>query len=361
MGTDDEVSSNPTGYNAQSDLYSQGINEYVKRRFQVIGDGELKSARFETPVHGIIGEFNPFMEQYVIDSCNEAVRLGYKTVVFVVNSPGGEVDSCKRILDKIDEMRTIHGIKVVALVDGMAASCAQVFTAYCSSSFNEFREGGSFMLPHSTVLAHQVSSSMPQGSLKTGKISEFARDLARTNGEMFRMLDTRFEQKISPIIIDLVRSGAVLENDKFLDAREATALRLVDKRGHVILRASLNKPNVSENFFEIYTDTTDAARPIYHYLDVSHTVGHSQAEWDDELASQKPILQKSQAELINDAVQQIHQKHRAEIVKENPAVCVTTSEPVHENTQAKLETNHTNTHLPLSSTEKKKFTNILAD
>jgi ATP-dependent protease ClpP protease subunit len=332
------------GYNSLSDSYAKQTDEYVKRRFQVIGDGDLRNVNLESPIYGIIGEFNPYMEQYVIDKCNEAVRLGYKTAVFMVDSPGGEVDSCKRILDKIDEMRTIHGIKVVALIDGMAASCAQVFTAYCCSSSNDFREGGSFMLPHSSVLAHQVSSSMPQGSLKTGKISELARDLSRTNNEMFRMLDSRFEQKISPIIIDLVKSGSVLENDKFLDAREATALRLVDKRGHVILRASLKNFESSRDFFHIYTDTTDPNRPVYHYLDVSHTVSHSQSAWNDELVSQRPQIQASQAQLIDAAVQKIHhQTSKSEI-----------------STDVQIDTRSQIHSAPLI-TERKKFTNILDD
>lgn len=133
-----------------------------------------------------------------------------KPILFVINSPGGSVDSGFAIWDQIKMITS----PVTTLVTGLAASMGSVLSLAAS-------EGRRFATPHARIMIHQPSISGPV----TGQATDLeihAREIIRTKASLVELY-------MRHTGLDQAAIEKALDRDRWMDAAEAKAFGLLDK------------------------------------------------------------------------------------------------------------------------------------
>lgn len=155
----------------------------------------------------VTGEVNDTMALVVTSQLLFLDSLSSEPIKMYINSPGGSVVSGLAIYDTMRMVKSpIHTICI-----GMAASMGSIFMC-----------GGDkrFILPHGTIMIHQVLSGSPQRQLADLEIDlEFTRSL---NSRLTKILADRCGKSFDQMKQDMDR-------DNFFDARRALEYGLVDE------------------------------------------------------------------------------------------------------------------------------------
>lgn len=159
-----------------------------------------------------------FFEAVDNDSSHDAIRkLWYleltqpgKPIIFIINSPGGSVDSGFAVWDQVKMISS----PIITLVTGLAASMGSVLSL-CASP------GKRYATPHARIMIHQPSI---MGHL-TGQATDLgiqAKEILKTKEllvEMYMKFTGRTKQEIEK----------ALDRDTWKSAQEALEFGLLDK------------------------------------------------------------------------------------------------------------------------------------
>lgn len=151
------------------------------------------------------------------DSARELIRkLWYlelinpgKPILFVINSPGGAVDSGFAIWDQIKMITS----PVVTLVTGLAASMGSILSL-CAAP------GCRFATPHSRIMIHQP--------LLAGVIKGQATDLEIQAREMIKTRNGLIEIYVQATGKDFATIEKAIDRDTWMTAQEALDFGLLD-------------------------------------------------------------------------------------------------------------------------------------
>jgi ATP-dependent Clp protease protease subunit len=152
------------------------------------------------------------------DSASEIIRkLWYlelthpgKPILFVINSPGGAVDSGFAIWDQVKMISS----PVTTLVTGLAASMGSILSL-CASP------GRRFATPHSRIMIHQP--------LLSGVIKGQATDLEIQAREMIKTRNILIEIYVEATGKDFATIEKAIDRDTWMTAQEALEFGLLDR------------------------------------------------------------------------------------------------------------------------------------
>lgn len=133
-----------------------------------------------------------------------------KTILLVINSPGGSVDSGFAIWDQIKMLKS----PVVTLVTGLAASMGSVLSLV-SGRGNRFATRNARIMIHQPLIAGRM-----QGQATDLEIQ--AREILRTRDDLVKLYAAECGKSHKEI-------EDALDRDKWLTAEEAIAFGLIDK------------------------------------------------------------------------------------------------------------------------------------
>lgn len=150
-------------------------------------------------------------------SANEVIRkLWYleltnpgKPILFVINSPGGAVDSGFAIWDQVKMISS----PVTTLVTGLAASMGSILSL-CASV------GRRFATPHARIMIHQP--------LLSGVIKGQATDLEIQAREMLKTRNGLIDIYVQATGKDFATIEKAIDRDTWMTAQEALAFGLLD-------------------------------------------------------------------------------------------------------------------------------------
>lgn len=187
-------------------------------------EGEEETNVKSTPIDAKIDEVilksrRVFLSAPVDDkSANEVIRKLWflelsdpgKPIVFVINSPGGAVDSGFAIWDQIKLMTS----PVTTLVTGLAASMGSVLSLVAG-------KGKRFATPNSRIMIHQPSiHGVIRGQATDLEIH--AKEILKTRDALIKLYVEATGQK--PEVIE-----KALDRDTWMGAHEAKEFGLIDK------------------------------------------------------------------------------------------------------------------------------------
>ncbi len=152
------------------------------------------------------------------DSAKDAIRkLWYlelvdpgKPILFVINSPGGSVDSGFAILDQVQMISA----PVTTLITGLAASMGSVLSL-CAAP------GRRFATPHSRIMVHQPSIH--------GVIRGQATDLEIQAKEIIKTRNALIELYAESTKKDFKVIEKAIDRDTWMSPQEALEFGLLDK------------------------------------------------------------------------------------------------------------------------------------
>jgi ATP-dependent Clp protease, protease subunit len=152
------------------------------------------------------------------DSAKDTIRkLWYlelvdpgKPILFVINSPGGSVDSGFAIWDQVKMITS----PVTTLVTGLAASMGSILSL-CAS------KGRRFATPHSRIMIHQPSIH--------GLIRGQATDLDIQAKEMLKTRQAIIQFYVEATGKDAKTIDKAIDRDSWMSAKEALEFGLLDK------------------------------------------------------------------------------------------------------------------------------------
>jgi ATP-dependent Clp protease, protease subunit len=152
------------------------------------------------------------------DSAKDAIRkLWYleltdpgKPILFVINSPGGAVDSGFAILDQVHMISS----PVTTLITGLAASMGSVLSL-CAAP------GRRFATPHSRIMIHQPRIH--------GVIQGQATDLEIQATEILKMRDVLISIYVKATGKDFKTIAKLIDRDTWMSPQEALDFGLLDK------------------------------------------------------------------------------------------------------------------------------------
>lgn len=133
-----------------------------------------------------------------------------KPILFIINSPGGAVDSGFAIWDQIKMISS----PVTTLVTGLAASMGSILSL-CASP------GRRFATPHSRIMIHQP--------LLSGLIKGQATDLEIQAREMIKTKNGLIEIYVEATGKDFATIEKAIDRDTWMTAQEALQFGLLDK------------------------------------------------------------------------------------------------------------------------------------
>ncbi|SPJ31631.1 MULTISPECIES: ATP-dependent Clp protease proteolytic subunit [Candidatus Protochlamydia] len=133
-----------------------------------------------------------------------------KPILFVINSPGGAVDSGFAIWDQIKMITS----PVTTLVTGLAASMGSILSL-CASP------GRRFATPHSRIMIHQP--------LLSGVIKGQATDLEIQAKEMLKTRNGLIEIYVQATGKNFAAIEKAIDRDTWMTAQEALEFGLLDK------------------------------------------------------------------------------------------------------------------------------------
>jgi ATP-dependent Clp protease, protease subunit len=133
-----------------------------------------------------------------------------KPILFVINSPGGAVDSGFAIWDQIKMITS----PVTTLVTGLAASMGSILSL-CAAP------GRRFATPHSRIMIHQP--------LLSGVIKGQATDLEIQAREMIKTRNCLIEIYVLATGKDFTTIEKAIDRDTWMTAEEALEYGLLDK------------------------------------------------------------------------------------------------------------------------------------
>lgn len=170
------------------------------------GDATVATIRMYGPIDswGGIWGINTEDVARVLDTLPESVA----EIVLRINSPGGEVHEAMAILN----MFAAHRARVVAVVDGMAASAASFIAASCDETV---------MSPGSQMMIHSPSSIAWGNASEMRKTAEFLDKLEESMVEVYNAK------------AGVQDWGALLAEETWLSADDAVNLGLADRSGVV--------------------------------------------------------------------------------------------------------------------------------
>jgi ATP-dependent Clp protease protease subunit len=134
-------------------------------------------------------------------------NLSVDNITLHVDSPGGSVKSGLSIVDVMNYIPS----DIITINTGMAASMGSILLGAGT-------KGKRFMLPHSRVMLHQVSTGA-QGTIKDVEISVL--EGRKYNTELFRMLGEYCDKAPEQVLLDADR-------DLWMNAEESKAYGIVD-------------------------------------------------------------------------------------------------------------------------------------
>ncbi len=152
------------------------------------------------------------------DSASELIRKVWyleltnpgKPILFVINSPGGAVDSGFAIWDQLKMISS----PVTTLVTGLAASMGSILSL-CASP------GRRFATPHSRIMIHQP--------LLSGVIKGQATDLEIQAREMIKTRNGLIELYVEATGKDFATIEKAIDRDTWMTAQEALEFGLLDR------------------------------------------------------------------------------------------------------------------------------------
>lgn len=133
-----------------------------------------------------------------------------KPITFIINSPGGSVDSGLAVWDQVKMLTS----PIITCVCGLAASMGSVLSL-CASP------GKRYATPHSRIMVHQPSISGPVTGQATD-LSIHAKEIIKTKQmliELYRKHSGRTQKEIEK----------ALDRDTWMSAQEALDFGLLDK------------------------------------------------------------------------------------------------------------------------------------
>lgn len=133
-----------------------------------------------------------------------------KPILFVINSPGGAVDSGFAIWDQIQMISS----PVTTLVTGLAASMGSVLSL-CAAP------GRRFATPHSRIMIHQP--------LISGVIKGQATDLEIQAKEVIKTRNALIDLYVKATGKDFATIEKAIDRDMWMSAQEALEFGLLDK------------------------------------------------------------------------------------------------------------------------------------
>jgi ATP-dependent Clp protease, protease subunit len=169
--------------------------------------------------HAILESRRIFLSDAVdSDSASDIIRkLWYlemadpgKPILFVINSPGGAVDSGFAIWDQVKMITS----PVITLVTGLAASMGSILSL-CAAP------GKRFATPHSRIMIHQP--------LLSGVIKGQATDLEIQAREMIKTRNILIEIYVQATGKDFATIEKAIDRDTWMTATEALEFGLLDK------------------------------------------------------------------------------------------------------------------------------------
>lgn len=169
--------------------------------------------------HTLLEERRIFLSDAVDnDSANNIIRkLWYleltnpgKPILFVINSPGGAVDSGYAIWDQIKMIKS----PVTTLITGLAASFGSVLSLSAAP-------GRRFATPHSRIMIHQP--------LLSGVIKGQATDLEIQAKEMLKTRNGLIELYMEATGKDFATIEKAVDRDTWMSAQEALEFGLLDR------------------------------------------------------------------------------------------------------------------------------------
>lgn len=168
--------------------------------------------------HTLLGARRIFLSGAVdSESANDIIRkLWYleltdpgKPILFVINSPGGAVDSGFAIWDQIKMITS----PVTTMITGLAASFGSLLSL-CAAP------GRRFATPHSRIMIHQP--------LLSGVIKGQATDLEIQAREMLKTRNILIEIYVEATGKDFAAIEKAIDRDTWMTAQEALAFGLLD-------------------------------------------------------------------------------------------------------------------------------------
>lgn len=136
-----------------------------------------------------------------------------KPILFVINSPGGAVDSGFAIWDQLKMITS----PVTTLVTGLAASMGSILSL-CAAP------GRRFATPHSRIMIHQP--------LLSGVIKGQATDLEIQAREMLKTRNALIEIYVEATGKDFATIEKAIDRDTWMTAEEALEFGLLDRVIH---------------------------------------------------------------------------------------------------------------------------------
>lgn len=133
-----------------------------------------------------------------------------KPIVFVINSPGGAVDSGFAIWDQVKMITS----PVTTLVTGLAASMGSILSL-CASP------GRRFATPHARIMIHQP--------LLSGVIKGQATDLEIQAREMIKTRNGLIDIYVEATGKDFATIEKAIDRDTWMTAKEALEFGLLDR------------------------------------------------------------------------------------------------------------------------------------
>ncbi len=133
-----------------------------------------------------------------------------KPILFVINSPGGAVDSGFAIWDQVKMITS----PVTTLVTGLAASMGSILSL-CAAP------GRRFATPHSRIMIHQP--------LLSGVIKGQATDLEIQAREMLKTRNGLIEIYVEATGKDFATIEKAIDRDTWMTAKEALEFGLLDR------------------------------------------------------------------------------------------------------------------------------------
>lgn len=136
-----------------------------------------------------------------------------KPILFVINSPGGSVDSGFAVWDQIKMMRS----PVTTLVTGLAASMGSILSLVAG-------KGKRYATPHSRIMIHQPAiHGIIRGQATDLEIQ--AKEILKTRNSIINIYMEATGRKFEEL-------EKALDRDTWMNAQEAMEFGLIDKIVH---------------------------------------------------------------------------------------------------------------------------------
>lgn len=159
-------------------------------------------------VTATVNNFYDFDVQMLQASIDKALKENQKVLPIIINSYGGSVYNCFRMID----MLNASGLKIVTIVNGFAMSAGAVLFAMGDERYAS---------ENSTIMIHEASS-MNWG--KNSEMKAYGKHIEELNNKLFTVLDTKTNQKTG-FFQELINKNN--NADLFLNSTEAKDYGLV--------------------------------------------------------------------------------------------------------------------------------------